>query len=117
MSRTRVRDVMTNPVVAVLADAPFKDTVRLLAGHRISGMPVVEPHGKVIGVVTEGDLLAKKTREDQPMLHMLLHRHARVARTKAAADTAGELMTAPPVTVSPDATLSDAARMMQRRAV
>ena len=57
--RATVRDVMTTRVVAVRKDASFKDIAALLAEHRVSAFPVVDDEGKVIGVVSEADLLSR----------------------------------------------------------
>jgi CBS-domain-containing membrane protein len=58
--RARVKDVMTTRVVAVRKDATFKDIVALLTEHRVSAFPVLDEEEKVIGVVSEADLLSKE---------------------------------------------------------
>jgi CBS-domain-containing membrane protein len=88
-----VGEVMTTTVVAVARGASFKEIVRTLAKWKVSGVPVLEEHNRVIGVVTEADLL-------------------RTDSAKARAVTAGELMTAPAVTVRADDSLARAARVM-----
>jgi CBS domain-containing protein len=50
-------DVMTRNVASVGRDVPIGDAIRLLLDHRISGVPVVDSSGKVVGMLTEGDLL------------------------------------------------------------
>lgn len=57
----KVRDVMTHDVRTVSPEATIKDVARLLAEHRISGVPVVEA-GRIVGVITEGDLLPRQKR-------------------------------------------------------
>ncbi len=59
MSAT-VKDVMTSRVVAVRKNAPFKDIATLLTRYRVSAFPVLDDDGKVIGVVSEADLLCKE---------------------------------------------------------
>src|SRR5688500_11007765 len=56
----KVRDLMTPDVVTVRPATPIKDAARLLVEHRISGMPVVDDGGQIVGVVSEGDLLVKE---------------------------------------------------------
>jgi CBS domain-containing protein len=113
----RVKDVMTTRVVAVHKDATFKDIVALLTEHRVSAFPVVDEEGKVVGVVSEADLLSKEA-----LVAALGAQVARLGRVpgspyqgdfaKAAAVTAADLMTKPPVLVTPDESVTSAARLM-----
>ncbi|MCQ8828928.1 CBS domain-containing protein [Streptomyces malaysiensis] len=111
-----VGDVMTRTVVAVGRDASFKEVVQTLGEWRVSAMPVLEGEGRVIGVVSEADLLPKEEfRDSDPDRLQQLRRLPDLA--KAGALTAEELMSSPAVTVHPDATLSEAARIMAVRGV
>ncbi|MXM64710.1 CBS domain-containing protein [Streptomyces sp. HUCO-GS316] len=107
-----VSDVMTHTVVAVGRDAPFKEIVELFDQWKVSALPVLEGEGRVIGVVSEADLLHKEEFRDADEQSGEL-----ADRIKAGAVTAGELMSAPAVTVHADATLAEAARIMARRHV
>ena len=64
--RRRVRDVMTTEVVTVDQDAPFKQVAELLAERRVSALPVLDGQGRVVGVVSEADLLRKEEFPDGP---------------------------------------------------
>ncbi|MEV5845293.1 CBS domain-containing protein [Streptomyces sp. NPDC051985] len=111
-----VSDVMTTTVVSVGREAPFKELVQLMRDWRVSALPVVEGEGRVVGVVSEADLLHKEEfRDGDPDRYTQLHRIKDMA--KAGALTAGELMTSPAITVAPDATLAQAARIMARSRV
>ncbi|WP_078972911.1 CBS domain-containing protein [Streptomyces sp. MMG1533] len=111
-----VSDVMTLTVVAVGRDAPFKEIVRTMEQWNVSAMPVLEGEGRVIGVVSEADLLPKEEfRDSDPSLSEQRGRLSDVA--KAGAATAGELMSTPAITVHPDVTLAQAARIMAVRHV
>ncbi|GGM21777.1 hypothetical protein GCM10010129_77680 [Streptomyces fumigatiscleroticus] len=111
-----VSDVMTPTVVAVGREAPFKDIVKLMEQWKVSALPVVEGEGRVIGVVSEADLLPKEEfRDDDPDRHTQLRRLPDLA--KAGAVTAQELMSTPAVTVHAGATLAQAARIMAQRKV
>ncbi|MFG2969458.1 CBS domain-containing protein [Streptomyces sp. NPDC048179] len=111
-----VSDVMTHSPVAVGRDASFKDVVALLDRWKVSALPVLEGEGRVIGVVSEADLLPKEEfRDSDPDRFVQRERLADLA--KAGGVTAGELMSAPAVTVHADATLAEAARIMARRRV
>ncbi|MEU9451206.1 CBS domain-containing protein [Streptomyces sp. NPDC048277] len=111
-----VRDVMTRAAVAVGRDAPFKDVVALMDEWKVSALPVLEGEGRVIGVVSEADLLPKEEfRDSDPDRFTQRDRLADLA--KAGGLTAEELMSTPAVTVHADATLAEAARIMARRGV
>ena len=56
------REIMTKNVITVGGDTPVKDLAHRLLDNRVSGMPVVDGRGKILGVVSEADLLAKKGR-------------------------------------------------------
>ncbi|MDX3005046.1 CBS domain-containing protein [Kribbella solani] len=105
-----VSDVMTKDVVTVTEDTPFKTVAGLLAEHHISAMPVRDAYGRVTGVVSESDLLRKEAKQRPGRLH-------RKARAKAAAVTAGQLMTSPAVTIEGGCTLDEAARLMAARGI
>jgi CBS domain-containing protein len=108
-----VRDVMTTDVVTVEPRTPFTEIVGQLAEHRISAAPVLDPEGNVLGVVTEADLLLKQEHPDLELnVPLAWSRRRRLERDKAAAVVAGQLMTTPAVTVSPTATITEAARRM-----
>jgi len=115
--RTTVRDVMTTRVVAVRKNATFKDIASLLTEYRVSAFPVLDDEGKVIGVVSEADMLSKEALVAAMGVQAV--RLGRIAGSpyhdefaKAAAVTAGDLMTKPPVVVTPDEPVTSAARLM-----
>ncbi|MGW5171649.1 CBS domain-containing protein [Streptomyces nodosus] len=107
---------MTRSVVAVSRDAPFKDIVRLMGQWKVSALPVLEGEGRVVGVVSEADLLPKEEfRDSDPDRGTQLRRLSDLE--KAGAVTAGELMSTPAVCVHADSTLAQAARLMARRRI
>ncbi|WP_328835264.1 CBS domain-containing protein [Streptomyces europaeiscabiei] len=111
-----VSDVMTQTVVAVGRDAPFKKIVETLEQWRVGAVPVLEGEGRVIGVVSEADLLPKEEfRDSDPSLVEQRRRLSDAA--KAGALTAEGLMSTPAITVHADATLSQVARIMAVRHV
>jgi CBS domain-containing protein len=107
----RVSDVMTTSVVTVDRITPYKEIARLLTEHRVSGLPVLKMGREVIGVVTEADLLAAE-EEVHRRLHAAARRSWWPRRQQHLALTAGELMTAPAITIGPHATVPAAARLM-----
>jgi CBS domain-containing protein len=110
--KTTVKDVMSTEVVAVRRGASYKEMAASLRQYRISAFPVVDDHGKVLGVVSEADLLAKEALAGDQVpgaITGLLHHKQ---HDKADALTAGDLMTHPAVTIRPGDTVEHAARMM-----
>ena len=114
-----VKDVMTTRVISVRKDASFRTMVAALRDHRVSAFPVLDDGGKVIGVVSEADMLAKEALNSEPegMPGMIAGILRRKEHEKARGTTAGDLMTSPAITVTPDDTLERAARLMYTRKV
>ncbi|MBC7274833.1 MAG: CBS domain-containing protein [Streptomyces sp.] len=107
---------MTHTVVAIGPGASFKDIVRLMEQWKVSALPVLVGEGRVVGVVSEADLLHKEEfRDSDPDRFTQLRRLPDLA--KAGALTAAELMSSPAVTVHADAPLAEAARIMAQRKV
>ncbi|MEV4702877.1 CBS domain-containing protein [Actinoplanes sp. NPDC049316] len=113
----RVDDVMTRDVVAVQTDTPYRTVVDLLISRRVSAVPVVTRFQRVVGIVSEADLLHKveAAGTDQPRL--VVGRRRRAEQAKAAARTAGDVMTSPVVTVLPSLSVAAAARRMHHAQV
>jgi CBS domain-containing protein len=111
-----VKDVMTTHVIAIREGASYKEIATRLREHRVSAFPVIDADNRVIGVVSEADLLTKEALGgDVPgVLHSLTHQRE---ATRAAAVTAADLMTRPPVTIGPHELVSHAARLMFNRRV
>jgi len=109
----KIKDVMTNEVVAVRRDASFKEMAARLRQHRVSAFPVIDDNRRVIGVVSEADLLAREALGDEhgipAALTGILH-HKELKKSEGL--TAGDLMTHPAVTVRPEDSVEHAARLM-----
>lgn len=112
-----VSDVMTAPVVTVDPGTSFRAIVQALKRHRISAVPVVDTDGRLLGIVSEADLLLKEADPLPKRTRLLEGRQRRLERAKAAGQSARELMTTPVVTVEPTVTLSEAARIMHEKGV
>ncbi|GAA2771111.1 CBS domain-containing protein [Streptomyces showdoensis] len=109
---------MTREVVSVRGDAPFKELTRVLTRHRVTAVPVVDGADRVIGVVSEGDLLRKAADRavvpgDRPPVPGL----EAWERAKAEGTRAEELMSAPAVCARPEWTVVEAARLMEVQGV
>ena len=115
--RAVVKDVMSVRPISVTRDAPFKELAARMFESAVSGFPVVDDGGKVIGVVSEADMLAKEAREDgyHAWRGIVVPIATRTERRKAGGVTAGDLMTSPAVTVAEQDTVEHAAALMYAR--
>jgi CBS domain-containing protein len=114
----KVKDVMTKSVITVAPRTSLKDVARLLVARRVSGVPVVDDDGSVLGVVSEGDILVKERGRPGrgSLLDHLLEVNGRETMKHDARDAA-DAMTAPPVTIRPDRPVAEAASLMLDRCV
>jgi CBS domain-containing protein len=115
-----VRDIMDRDPATVSADASIEEVIRLLRRHELPGVPVVDGDGRCVGIVTEADLVVPDAQGDLHLPHYFelfggmvflgpLRRFEDRLR-KAFASTAAEMMSADPDTVTPDASVQEAAR-------
>lgn len=119
------RDLMTREVVTVNRETTVKEVVRLLLEHKISGLPVVDKENRVIGIVSEGDLIYQDKKLHTPaFLEILggiiyLENPNRLGQDliKMTAVKVGDLMTAKVYTVREDATLEEIATTMVEKRV
>jgi len=114
--KTTVGDVMTTNVVAVREGTGYKEIVTLLREHRVSAFPVVDQEDRVVGVVSEADLLVKPAAPAFPQGQIRLAWRLE-ERSKATGVTAADLMSTPPITIGLAAAVREAARLMQSRQV
>lgn len=110
----KIVDVMSREVVTVTPGASLKDAAELLVENGISGLPVVDSEGGVIGVLSEGDLLFKQNGDvaERGRLARLVDPVAAVGRTKHDAHLVGEAMTSPAETIGPNRPVAAAAAKM-----
>lgn len=122
----RVAELMNPDVVVVVESASVEEAVQRLSEHDVSGAPVVDADGRLVGLLDDTDLLLSEARVHAPSVVEILgayiplpsawHRFENEVRHALAA-TVGELMTADPPSVSPDDTAEDAATLMVERNV
>ncbi|MFJ8383974.1 CBS domain-containing protein [Streptomyces sp. NPDC094438] len=123
MKHSKIGSVMTTEVVTVRSATPFKDVARLLGRHHISGLPVIDADDKVIGVISETDLLVREADAPDPHQPERRFRLPRITpagrneRARSQARTAGQLMSQPPVCTRAENTIAEAARCMARHKV
>ncbi|MFA5867287.1 MAG: CBS domain-containing protein [Actinomycetota bacterium] len=115
------KDVMTKNVITVNPEMAVKDLAGLLSEKNIGGAPVVDGNGKLLGIVTESDLVIKDARLHYPTyIHLLdgfIYWPSSVAKfneefKKALGATVGEIMTVDAATAREDATIEDLATLM-----
>lgn len=116
---TLVKDVMTKHVVWVEQGTPFAAIAAALRDYRVSAFPVLDDDGRVVGVVSESDLLAKLALSggEEPMPGMITGLLRQHEMEKARGLTAADVMTAAVATVLPDDSVRHAARLMYLRRV
>ena len=116
-----VADVMSRDPIVVKPETPLNEAVQILAQRRISGLPVVDDVGKLVGIISETDLMWQETGVTPPAYIMFLdsviylQNPATYERDlhKALGQTVGEVMSKNSITVSPDKTVREAAKLMQ----
>jgi CBS domain-containing protein len=110
----KVQDVMTKDVLTIGPEASIRDVAKILVGHGISGLPICDERRRVVGIVSEGDILFKEhdpTKRRRGPLAWLLDAGSEEA-AKSRAETAGEAMSAPVFTIGGDRPIAEAARLM-----
>jgi CBS domain-containing protein len=118
----RVREVMTEDVLTIGPEAPLKDVAKILVEHGVSGLPVCDIEGHVVGVISEGDILYKEHDPTEghvggPLGWFVDGSPNVRGAAKAQAITAGKAMTSPAVTIPPYESVAQAARVMCERRV
>ncbi|MEQ9358769.1 MAG: CBS domain-containing protein [Coleofasciculus chthonoplastes F3-SA18-01] len=120
-----VAEVMSRDPIAVSPQTPIKEAMKILAERRISGLLVVNDAGKLVGIISETDLLWQQTGVEPPVYIVFLdsviylENPARYEEElhKALGQTVGEVMTQNPVVVKPDQPLRKAAKLMQDKSL
>jgi CBS domain-containing protein len=118
----RVRELMTEHVITIGPEAPIKEVARILVENRISGLPVCDIEGNVLGVVSEGDILYKEHDPAErhvggPLGWIVDGNPNFTAYIKSEALTARKAMTSPAITIAAYESVSQAARLMSERGV
>jgi CBS domain-containing protein len=118
MRRLMVSDAMTTEVITAREATPFKELARIMTERHISALPVLDTADRLVGIVSEADLLPKEEhRDDQTGRWVPAFGGERASRAKATGDTAGQVMTPHVVVTHPDTTLVAAAKEMARHHV
>lgn len=118
LKKKPVKDVMTKEVVCVREDAEIKEAARLLSENRISGMPVIDNEGKVIGVISEADILVSSgIKRESKISDILRHLSGEIVVSDKRGEKVGEIMTSPAITIGPEEDIRDAGRIMEEKGI
>lgn len=124
MSKT-VGEVMTREPILVQPQTSLEEAIKILAEKRIGGLPVVDDSGKLVGIISESDLMWKEAEVKPPAYIMLLDsviylenpgRYQRELH-KALGQTVGEVMSDHVLTIKPEKSVKDAARLMNEKRI
>lgn len=116
----KVEQVMTRKVVTTTSATPIHEAARLMVEHAVSGLPVVDQAGRVVGILSEGDLIMRQRRRERlPWWRLFFQDGERLARNyqKAVGTTVGEVMTSAVISVSPDLPVESAAAILEQHHV
>ena len=115
-----VEQVMTRDLITVNPAMPIHQAAQLMVEHGVSGLPVVDDDGRLVGIISEGDLILRQTRRrERPWWHSFFENGEQLAREyqKAVGTTVGEVMTRSVVSISPVWGIETAAAIMQNRRI
>lgn len=113
----RVKEIMAGPLVCVGPQTPLKEVAQLLLRHRITGVPVIDETGSVLGVVSQADLVREEQAAESESLRSGTHR-IRLRRTRdVPRRTAADVMSAPALEVEPQSSAVRAAWLMSQHDV
>jgi CBS domain-containing protein len=115
-------DVMTREIISVRPDTTVAEAIRMMLDNRISGLPVIDEAGRLVGILTEGDLLRRGetgTERHRPRWLEILMGPGRLAEeyVRTHGRKIGEVMTRDPVSVTPDTSLKEIVELMERRRI
>ncbi|KAB8190340.1 CBS domain-containing protein [Nonomuraea phyllanthi] len=112
-----VKDIMGHVAIAVLRDASFAEIVAAMERFAVGAVTVIDADRRPVGVVSEDDLILKEAGAAAYCAPLFESRAQRQERRKAAGVTAGQLMTSPPITVTPRTPVREAAQLMHVKRV
>ncbi len=117
-SKILVRDVMSENVIAAQKFDDITSAARILSENNISGLPVVDKENRVIGIISEADVLAMMgTQRQHTFKDFIMHLFGHPLPERKMGDLVGDIMTPTPITIRPDADISEAAKIMDEKRI
>jgi len=117
-SQLPVKDVMTKNVVFVKRDADLHEAARLLSENRISGMPVIDDNNRVIGVISEADLMMLAgMKKEHAFKDIVRHILGEPAPARTGGSRVEDVMSFPPITSKADDDIADVARVLDEKRI
>jgi len=118
----QARDVMVSPVITVKSSATVQDVAKILLEKRISAVPVVDDQGKLVGIVSEGDLLHRaevgtEKRRSWWLRGFIGDETLAAEYVKAHARKVADVMTSQIISAGPDSPLHEIAALMEKNAI
>jgi CBS domain-containing protein len=113
-----VQDVMTKDVISILKFESIMHVANVLSEKNISGLPVVDKEQKVIGIITQADILSMLgVGREHTFKDLLKYMLGEPLPERRIGDLVGDIMTAPALTIRPDENIAEAVRIMDERKV
>jgi CBS domain-containing protein len=124
MNKT-VAEVMTSPPLTVKPETPLKEAIKIIVENKISGLPVIDNNGQLVGILSESDLMWQETGIEPPPYIMILdsliylENPSRYEKEihKALGQTVGEVMSDQPISIKPDQSLKEAAHILHEKKI
>lgn len=117
-TRVVVGEAMTRDVISVRPDADLHEVARLISEHRVSGLPVVDEGNRVVGVVSEADILALAgLKREHTFKDLIRHLLGEPVAERKAGRRVADVMTSPAITIGPDQDIRDAADVLESRRI
>jgi CBS domain-containing protein len=113
-----VKDVMTRSVISISKYEPVMKVADILNEKNISGLPVVDSDSRVIGIITQADILSMiGVSRDHTFKDLLKHMLGETLPERRIGDHVGDIMTSPALTIKPDANIAEAVRIMTEKRI
>jgi len=114
----RVQDVMTKGVISITKYEPIMQVADILTEKNISGLPVVDKDRRVLGIITQADILSMiGVSREHTFKDLLKHMLGEPLPLRKMGDTVGDIMTSPALTIKPDANIAEAVKIMDERKI
>ena len=106
----KASDIMTLGAATIRPDASLSQALRIMIDHRISALPVLDDNRQLLGIVTEGDFVRSGVLAIDKLLLKGSHDRAKVLESR----TVDEIMSRDPITISPEASIQEVVKLMER---